>query len=267
MLCSLYTAASGLAAQQFNIDTIANNLANVNTTGYKKVRPEFQDLLYLSLQEPVLQQENQGAGAGTPLGLYVGLGARPSGSQTIMRQGNLQKTENPLDVALSGSGFFAVSQERDGNNRFYTRDGSFKHDASGDIVTSDGCYVLSDNGNTINIPTGAKEISIARDGTITFTNSGDDDFQEAGKLGVVQFSNPVGLERAGHNLYQVTEASGNPQVNTADSTVEQYYLESSNIQVADEIINLITAQRAYELNSKAVQASDEMLGIANNLRR
>ena len=193
MLRSLYTGASGLTAQQFNIDTIANNLANVNTTGYKKVRPEFQDLFYLSLKAPV-QQENQGSAV--PRALYVGLGARPSGSQTIMSQGNLQKTENPLDVALFGHGFFTVSQDWEGNNRFYTRDGSFKQNANGDIVTADGYYVLSDSGNAINIPTGAKEVAIARDGMIMYTNPGDENAQEAGKLGVVQFSNPGGLERA-----------------------------------------------------------------------
>lgn len=265
MLRSLYSAASGLAAQQFNIDTISNNLANVNTTGYKKIRPEFQDLFYTSLQRPAAEQGGQAPA--TPLGLLVGHGVRSSGSQSLMDQGNLQKTDNALDVALMGRGFFVVSQDLGGLNRFYTRDGSFKQDADGDIVTSDGYYVLSENGDVINIPGGAQEISIDRDGLISYTMPGGDQVINAGRLGVVQFANPVGLAREGHNLYQVTAASGNPQVGIADSTIEQYHLESANVQVVDEIIDLITAQRAYELNSKAVQAADEMLGIANNLRR
>ncbi|MGI6405902.1 MAG: flagellar basal-body rod protein FlgG [Syntrophaceticus sp.] len=261
MLRALYSAASGLVAQQFNIDTISNNLANVNTTGYKKIRPEFQDLFYSRLQRPAAERGEP------PLGLLVGHGVRPSGSQSLMDQGNPQKTDNALDVALMGRGFFVVSEDREGLNRFYTRDGSFRQDADGDIVTSDGYYVLSENWNVINIPGSAQEISIDRNGLISYTLSGDDQAINAGRLGVVRFANPVGLAREGHNLYQVTAASGNPQAGTADSTVEQYYLESANVQVVDEIINLITAQRAYELNSKAVQAADEMLGIANNLRR
>lgn len=262
MLRSLYTAASGLAAQQFNIDTISNNLANVNTTGYKRIRLEFQDLFYARLQRPAAEQEDR-----APLGLFVGHGAKPSGSQSLMDQGNSQKTDNALDVALMGRGFFVVSGDREGLDRFYTRDGSFKQDADGDIVTSDGYYVLNSDGNVINIPHGARELIIASDGQISYTMPGDDEAITAGRLGVVQFTNPVGLSRAGHNLYQATAVSGNPQKGMADSTVEQYCLESSNVQIADEIVNLITAQRAYELNSKAVQAADEMLGIANNLRR
>ncbi len=222
-------------------------------------------MFYTSLQRPAAEQGGQALAS--PMGLLVGHGVRPSGSQSLMDQGNPQKTDNALDAALMGRGFFVVSEDREGLNRFYTRDGSFKQDAGGDIVTSDGYYVLSDNGDVINIPGGAQEISIARDGLISYIMPGDDEAINAGRLGVVQFANPVGLAREGHNHYQVTAASGDPQASIADSTVEQYYLESANVQVVDEIVNLITAQRAYELNSKAVQAADEMLGIANNLRR
>ncbi len=265
MLRSLYTAASGMTAQQFNIDTISHNLANVNTTGFKKVRPEFQDLLYLTINRPVAPE--RGAG-GSPVGLSLGLGVRAAGSQAIFEQGNLQPTSNPLDLALSGPGFFVV---KDPNEQLlYTRDGSFKLDAKGNLVTTDGYYVQGDGGN-ITIPPTATEISVARDGTISYLAPGETKPGSAGKLRIVQFANPAGLDRLGRNLYRATAASGEAQAvdkTTGRSvTVEQGFLESSNVQVVEEMVNLITAQRAYELNSKAIQASDEMLSIANNLRR
>jgi flagellar basal-body rod protein FlgG len=282
MLISLETAASGMMAQQFNVDTIANNLANANTTGFKKIRPEFQDLLYLNIQQPVAPQQgtqnaaNTTAPEGTPTGLYVGLGVREAGTQTIFLQGNLESTDNPLDVAISGPGFFTVSSSQSGGNQsggntFYTRDGSFKLDANGNLVTSDGYYVLDDKGAVIKVDTSGSSgssgsnsenstnITIARDGTIG-----------SQKLGIAEFANPAGLEHVGHNLFQATDASGQPlsqqSGNTPDYTIEQGYLESSNVQAVEEMVNLITAQRAYELNSKAVEASDQMLSIADNLR-
>ncbi|MDH7576662.1 MAG: flagellar basal-body rod protein FlgG [Bacillota bacterium] len=265
MLRALYTAASGMTAQQFNIDTISHNLANVNTTGFKKVRPEFQDLIYLAIRRPAAPA---GEAAGPPIGLNVGLGVRAAGSQTIFQQGNLQPTSNPLDLALSGPGFFVVKDSND--EEFYTRDGSFKLDAEGNLVTMDGYYVQGDGGN-ITIPSTASELSVARDGTITYTAPGETEPTTVGKLTIVQFVNPAGLDRLGHNLYRITAASGEAQAieeNEGQSvTVEQGFLESSNVQVVEEMVNLITAQRAYELNSKAIQASDEMLNIANNLRR
>lgn len=265
MLRSLYTAASGMVAQQFNIDTISHNLANVNTNGFKKLRPEFQDLLYLNLNRPVAPQEGT---TGSPVGLSLGLGVRVAGSQGIFEQGNLQPTSNPLDLALSGPGFFVVKGSND--EEFYTRDGSFKLDAEGNLVTTDGYYVQGDGGE-INIPADATDISVARDGSISYVKAGETEPAEAGKLKIVEFVNPAGLERIGRNLYRVTAASGEAQEvdNTQGQsvTVEQGFLESSNVQVVEEMVNLITAQRAYELNSKAVQASDEMLNIANNLRR
>lgn len=266
MLRALYTAASGMIAQQFNIDTISHNLANVNTTGFKRLRAEFQDLLYLNITRPVASQEGT---AGPPAGLSLGLGVRVAGTQGIFEQGNLQQTSNPLDLALSGPGFFVVKGPN--GEECYTRDGSFKLDAEGNLVTTDGYRVQGDSGD-IQIPAGASNISVAQDGTITYIQAGETEPQEAGrKLRIVQFPNPAGLERIGRNLYRATAASGEAQdVDNSQGqsvSVEQGFLESSNVQVVEEMVSLITAQRAYELNSKAVQASDEMLSIANNLRR
>lgn len=264
MLRALYTAASGMTAQQFNIDTISHNLANVNTTGFKKLRAEFQDLLYLTVRRPAAGGDE---GSGAPVGLDVGLGVRAAGTQMIFQQGNLQATGNSLDLALSGPGFFVVKGA--GDEELYTRDGSFKLDAEGRLVTTDGYYVQGDGGE-IEIPPEAKEITVARDGTISYITSDDSEPQEGGKLSVVQFVNPSGLEKLGHNLYRATASSGEAQqvedVGSGNVAVEQGFLESSNVQVVEEMVNLITAQRAYELNSKAIQASDEMLRIANNIR-
>lgn len=262
MLRSLYTASSGMIAQQFNIDTISHNLANVNTTAFKRVRPEFQDLLYMTIRRPAAPED----GTGAPVGLDLGLGVRASGSQTNFQQGNLQPTGNPFDVALSGPGFFVVEGPDDRD--YYTRDGSFKLDAEGNLVTTDGYIVSVENGKEI--PSDATDISISEDGTITYLAPGDEEPEEAGRLSLVQFLNPAGLEKLGNNLYRATTASG--QAEEVDSeernvAVKQCFLESSNVQVVEEMVNLITAQRAYELNSKAIQASDEMLNIANNLRR
>jgi flagellar basal-body rod protein FlgG len=260
MLRSLYTAASGMKAQQFNVDTISNNLANANTSGFKKIRPEFQDLLYLTIRQPVAPEE--AGAAGSPLGLFIGLGVKSSGSQTIFEQGNLTPTGNPLDLAISGDGFFTVSQDDSGGVVFYTRDGSFKLDGNGNLVTSDGYFVLDDSGSSITLDS-TQSIDIARDGTIS-------NGTETSVLGIVQFPNPAGLERVGHNLYSATAAAGEiiePDEENPGYTVEQQYLESSNVQVVDEMVNLITAQRAYEINSKAITASDEMLSIAGNLKK
>lgn len=269
MLRSLYTAASGMMAQQFNVDTISNNLANADTTGFKKIRPEFQDLLYLNIQQPVASQQGGQNTAGAPSGLFIGLGVRNSGSQTIFTQGNLTSTDNSLDVAISGPGFFTVSPDNSGSTKFYTRDGSFKLDANSNLVTSDGYYVLDNNGTAIQISSSSSSSS----GSITDTSSitiGKDGTIGSTKLGIAEFANPGGLEHVGHNLYQETAVSGSPAAQQSGSTtgytVEQDHLESSNVQAVEEMVNLITAQRAYELNSKAITASDQMLSIANNLR-
>ncbi len=252
-----------MAAQQFYVDVIAHNLANVNTVAFKKMRPEFQDLIYLNLRSPVA------AGQGAPIGLTVGMGVRTVGTQTIFQQGNLQQTENPLDLALNGPGFFVVRGAE--GAFFYTRDGSFKLDAEGRLVTSDGFFVQGEGNKDLQLPKGAQDILIGRDGTITCREPGKEEPREVGKLALVQFPNPAGLERVGRNLYRATPASGDPvQVGKdkgAPVTVEQGFLESANVQVVEEMVDLITAQRAYELNSKVVQAADEILSLANNIRR
>jgi flagellar basal-body rod protein FlgG len=277
MLRALYTAATGMDAQQFNIDTISNNLANVDTTGFKKVRPEFQDLLYLMLQQPVAPSQGQGA-TGSPTGLYVGLGVKPSGSETLFQQGNLTETDNPLDVAISGDGFFTVSTDDSGTNKFYTRDGSFQLDANGDLVTSDGDYVLDSSGSPIKLDN-TQPITIASDGTITnsSTTGSSSSSSSSGsgiQLGIATFPNESGLVREGGNLFAQSVASGAPQTSSTSSsssttpgyTVKQDYLESSNVQVVDEMVNLITAERAYEMNSKTISTCDTMLGIADNMK-
>jgi len=253
VILSLYTAAAGMSAQQFQIDTISNNLANINTSGYKRVRPEFQDLLYLTLKRPAAPE--------TPVGLDVGLGAYAAASQTIFQQGDLQPTDNPLDVAISGRGFFVVRGP--GGEEYYTRDGSFKRDAAGTLVTAEGYRVEVAGARPL---PDADSITITRDGRLTYLDEQENEV-DAGSLVIVQFENPAGLEKIGHNLYRASTASGAANRTLAESTVEQRFLEASNVRVVDELISLITAQRTYELNSKAVQASDELLSIVNNLRR
>ena len=251
-MLSLYTAAAGMSAQQFHIDTISHNLANINTTAFKRVRAEFQDLIYLPIHRPT---------AYDAVGLDVGLGVCPSASYTIFEQGSIQQTENPLDLSLSGPGFLVVIGP--GGERFYTRDGSFKLDAAGNLVTSDGYRVELEDGRQF---PGTENITVSQDGRISYLDAeGNEVF--LGRLVIAQFDNPAGLEKVGRNLYRSSAASGEARISNAGVTVNQYSLEGSNVQVVEEMIRLITAQRTYELNSKAVQASDEMLSIINNLRR
>jgi len=261
MINALHTACLGMLAQQLNIDNIAHNLANVNTTGYKKSRIEFQDLLYTAIRQPVTTQETT-----APTGLYLGLGVRKAATQTFFQEGNLISTENPLDVAIVGDGFFKIEVPNE-EEPLYTRDGSFKLDAEGNLVTSDGYRVAGVEA----LPEGAYNIAIAPDGTVTYRLPGEEEPAEAGRIEIARFPNPAGLERIGHNLYRRSPASGeaidwDPE---ADSTVrlEQGYLEAANVQVVEEMINMIMAQRAYEINSKVIQTSDEMMSMANNLRR
>lgn len=262
MINALHTASLGMLAQQLNIDNIAHNLANVNTTGYKKSRIEFQDLLYTLIRQPVATQENTIA----PTGLYLGLGVRNAATQTFFNEGNLVNTENPLDVAINGDGFFKVEVPNE-EEPLYTRDGSFKLDAEGNLVTTDGYRVVGVEA----LPEGAYDIAISPDGTVTYRLPGEDTPTEAGRIEIARFPNPAGLERVGHNLYRRSPASGeaidwDPET---DPTIklEQGYLEASNVQVIEEMVNMIMAQRAYEINSKVIQTSDEMMGMANNLRR
>ncbi len=262
MMRSLHTAASGMAGQQFNIDTIANNLANVNTTGFKKSRADFQDLLYQSVRfagTPVT------AGAQIPTGIQIGHGVRTVATQKIFSQGTFKQTDNPLDVVIEGDGFFQVLMP-DGTIA-YTRDGAFKQDANGRIVTSDGFYLEPE----IMIPESAVQIAIGTDGTVSVTISGDSEPQTVGQIELARFINPAGLQSAGRNLYFATAASGAPLVGIAGldglGNLAQGFLEMSNVQVVEEMVAMITSQRAYEVNSRAIQASDDMLQTANNLRR
>ncbi|ADI01506.1 flagellar basal-body rod protein FlgG [Syntrophothermus lipocalidus] len=261
MLRALYTSSTGMFAQQLNIDNIAHNIANVNTTGYKKSRVEFQDLIYQMLRRPVANDTTV-----QPSGLWVGLGVKPSATQTIFSQGNLTPTDNPLDVAIQGQAFFRV-QSPTNEEYLYTRDGSFKLDSEGNLVTTDGYYVVGVD--TID-PEGY-DVTIAPDGTVTYKMPGQDEPVEAGQVELAKFTNPAGLEKIGGNLYRPTASSGeaidwDPE---ADTTVSLHagYLEAANIQIVEEMVNLITAQRAYEINSKVIQSADEMLGMAANLRR
>lgn len=265
MIRSLWTAATGMKSQQLNIDTISNNLANVNTTSYKTQRVEFKDLLYSTIKRSNLNDDQ-----GRPVNLEVGHGVMPVATTKDFRKGGLIETQNDLDVAIDGEGFFAVSMPN-GQMR-YTRDGSFKLSQDGDeqtLVTSEGYFVLSEDDNEIIIETGMHDISIDQMGYILAKDE-DGEIVELGRLKFVNFPNPGGLINDGQNLYAATVASGEEGAVDAedmDSKIIQGYLEASNVQVVDEMVKMITAQRAYEISSKTIQTSDEMLQMANNLRR
>lgn len=264
MVRGLWSAASGMYAQQLNIDTISNNLANVNTTGFKKSRAEFQDLFYQVLQTPGTPV-TAGGEIQIPTGIQVGLGSKPSSVAKIFSQDSLTQTENPLDLAITGDGFFQITLP-DGSTA-YTRDGSFKMDSQGRMVTSDG-YLLSPE---ITIPDDALSISISSEGVVSVLQPGSTTPTELGQIELAKFINPAGLLSQGKNLYIESAASGTPiTANPASQgfgSVVQGFLESSNVKVVDEMVRMIIAQRAYELNSKAVQTADDMLSVANNLRR
>ena len=264
MMRALFTASTGMHAQQLNTDTLAHNMANVNTIGFKKQRIEFQDLLYQTIRRPAADENRN-----EPVGLAVGLGVRPAAINTLFVQGNLQHTENPLDVAISGTGtgFFAI-QVPGYEEPLYTRDGAIKIDASGRLVTADGYLYLGPEALEENFT----DVSIAADGTVSYILPGSATPQPAGEpLQIFKFSNPAGLQKIGKNLYQATTNSGEPVQWEPESdssiTLNSGYLEMANVQVVEEMVNLITAQRAYEFNSKLIQASDEMLQTAANLRR
>lgn len=262
MIRSLWTAATGMNAQQQNIDVISNNLANVNTTGFKKSRVHFQDLMYQVLREagaPTTQ------GTEVPAGIEIGNGVRTAATQKILSQGSFQSTGNALDLVIEGDGFFQIL--RPDGTIGYTRDGSFKRDSLGRVVTSDGFYMFPE----VFIPEDAVSLAIGADGTIAVLLAGDDLPQEIGQIELVRFTNPAGLTSDGRNLFSATVASGDPIIGNPGAnglgTIAQGYLEMSNVQIVDEMVGMIAAQRAYEINSKAIQASDEMLNTANQLRR
>ena len=262
MIRALFTAATGMAAQQLSIDTVANNLANVNTTGFKRSRVDFQDLLY---QTPRMPGAPTAQGTEAPTGIQVGSGVRPASTQRIFSQGDFQQTDNPLDLVIEGDGFFQVLRP-DGTTA-YTRAGSFRKDATGKVVNPDGYPIQPD----ITIPQQAVSIHICTDGVVNVTLAGSNTAQQVGTIELARFANPAGLNAIGRNLYLPTAASGNPIAGAPGSqgfgTLSQGFIEMSNVKVVDEMVNLIIGQRAYEAGSKAVQSADEMLQQANNLRR
>ncbi|NLJ73623.1 MAG: flagellar basal-body rod protein FlgG [Firmicutes bacterium] len=262
MMRSLWTAASGMMGQQTKIDTISNNLANVNTTGFKKSRVDFQDLLYQTLK---FAGTPTTAGAQVPTGIQIGHGVRPVATQRVFSQGTFQQTDNPLDVVIEGDGFFQILLP-DGGIR-YTRDGAFKLDTDGRLTTSDGFPIEPE----IVVPDDSVDFSIGSDGTVTIMRPGLNEPETIGQIEIVRFVNPAGLKSEGRNLFTATAASGDPMVGTPGldgfGVLAQGFLEMSNVQVVEEMVSMIVAQRAYETNSKAIQASDDMLQTANNLRR
>ncbi len=263
MIRALYSAASGMTAQQLNIDNIANNLANANSAGYKSRRAQFQDLLYQNMVTP---GSSAGQSTVVPTGLQLGLGTRASSNEIIFQQGDFAATNNPLDLVIQGRGFFQIKQAT--GQTAYTRAGSFHLDNTGSLVTSDGDQLQPQ----ITIPPTAQAITIATDGTVTYTLPGQTQAQNAGQITLANFQNPAGLNSIGHNLYLPTDASGDATVGTPGGTegigtLQQGYLEQSNVSVVDEFINLITSQRAYEANSKVVKAADDMYQQVNNLTR
>lgn len=261
MIRALWTAASGMLAQQLNTDVIANNLANVNTTGFKRSRADFQDLLYQTLR-PAGTSDT--VGSQVPVAIQVGHGTRPIAIQKMFSQGDYQETGNELDMVIEGDGFFQVLLPN--GSTAYTRAGSFKQDGQGRIVTSDGFSMKGQ----ITIPSDSLGVAITSDGTIQSQMS-DSEMSPLGVIELARFVNPAGLSSIGRNLYLSTPASGTPQMGTPGTdgfgTIVQKSLEMSNVQVVEEMVNLIVAQRAYEINSKSIQTADDMLGMANNLRR
>ncbi len=263
MMQSLNTAATGMVAQQTNLDVISNNLANVNTTGFKSQKAQFEDLMYQTVASATVSTSGSGA---QPAATQIGLGSHFAATESNFQMGSLNPTGNPLDVAINGQGFFKVLLP--GGSFGYTRDGSFKVDSTGLLVTSDG-YPLEPQ---ITVPQGASGISISNQGVITCTAANSTDPVTVDPpIGVTMFANPSALQRAGQNLYLANKASGTGQDGkpgeNGSGTVASGVLEGSNVQVVQEMVSMIMAQRAYEINSKAIQTSDEMLSTVNNLKR
>jgi flagellar basal-body rod protein FlgG len=254
MIRSLWIAKTGLEAQQLNMDVISNNLANVNTNGFKRQRAVFQDLLYQTMRQPGAQASEQ---TSLPSGLQLGTGVRPVSTQRVHTQGGLNPTGNELDVAIEGKGFFPV-QMPDGSTA-YTRDGHFDKNENGQLVNADGHPIQPG----VTVPADAKKLEISPDGIVSATVPGQAEPQQIGQLTLATFVNEAGLESIGGNLYRETQASGapnelNPGLEDA-GTLKQSYVETSNVNVAEELVSMIQVQRAYEINSKAVSASDQML--------
>ena len=263
MIRAMYSAGSGMNAQQMNVDNIAHNLANANTVGFKMRRAQFQDLLYQNLVMP-------GAASGSqtvvPSGLQLGLGTRPISNELIFTQGNFMTTNNPLDMVIEGKGFFQV--RRPSGELAYTRAGQFHLDRDGNIVTPEGDPIEPQ----ITIPPEAQGLSIGRDGTVSYMLPGQSNAQLAGQIQLANFTNPAGMNSIGHNLFIPTDASGEPTIGNPGGqegmgSLLQGYVEQSNVSVVEEFISLIMSQRAYEANSKVVRAADEMYQQVNNITR
>ena len=262
MMRALYTATTGMLGQQLQIDVTSNNISNVNTFGYRKERAEFADLFH-----QVLQYAGSSTSETTlsPTGIEVGLGVRPTSVQKIFSQGNFKETENNLDIAITGNGFFQI--ELPDGTIAYTCDGSFKLDDEGNVVNSQG-YLLVPN---ITIPDDATQVNIGTDGTVTVVQGNETEVNELGQIETVNFINPAGLHALGDNLYLNTNASGDPIVGTPGlngfGQLRQGFVETSNVKLVEEMTDLIVGQRAYEANSKSIQTADSMLQIVNQLKR
>ncbi len=262
MFRGLWTAATGMITQQTNIDVIANNLANVNTAGFKKSRANFEDLIYQTFKHPGTLSSS---GNEIPTGIQIGHGAKTTSVEKIFTEGNFQHTGNDLDLAIEGKGFFKVTMP-DGSDA-YTRDGAFKINSTGELVTSNG-YKLSPS---IVIPNDTTNITISEDGTVSVRQAGQTAMTQVGNITLTTFLNPSGLKSIGKNLFKETGASGSPNEVTPGTngagTIAQGFLEMSNVSVVEEMVNMITGQRAYEVNSKTVQTADSMLQTAINVKR
>jgi flagellar basal-body rod protein FlgG len=260
MIRSLWISKTGMDAQQTQLDVTSHNLANVGTTGFKRSRVAFEDLLYLNIRQPGANSSQQ---TQLPTGLQIGTGVRPVATPRMFTQGNLQQTGNSLDLAVNGTGFFQVALP-DGTTA-YTRDGTFHTDANGGIVTSNG-FALSP---AITLPATAQSVTIGQDGTVTATVPGQAAPQTVGQIQLASFINPGGLEAKGDNLFVESAASGTPSTNAPGSNglglLNQGFLETSNVNVVEELVSMIQTQRAYEINSKAIQTSDQMLARLTQL--
>jgi len=262
MIRALYTAASGMNAQQATMDNVAHNLANVNTTGFKKSRVEFEDLMY---QETRAAGSSASSSTEAPVGMEVGLGTRAVASSRNFSSGNLRSTGGPLDMAIEGEGFFQISLPN--GTTAYSRAGTFHRDAQGLLVTSEG-YALQPN---ITLPNNSTSVAISKDGIVTATIPGQTASQNLGTIELASFGNSAGLRPMGGNLFTATSASGDPQTGVpgtdARGTLAQGFVEDSNVSVVEEMVNMIIGQRAYEANSRVIKAADEMLSQVNNLVR
>jgi len=261
LIRSLWVAKTGLEAQQLNVDVISNNLANVSTNGFKRSRAVFEDLLYQTLRQPGAQSTQQ---TQLPSGLQIGTGVHPVATVKNFTQGNIQQTGNPLDVAIQGNGFFQVLQA-DGTTA-YTRDGSFQVDNQGALVTSSGYHIQPQ----ITIPANSLSVTIGQDGTVSVMQAGSAKPTQVGTLQLVNFINPTGLQSAGENLYLETASSGTPSANTPGTNglgrLSPGTVETSNVNVVEEMVNMIQTQRAYEMNSKVIQTADQMLQRITTIR-